>query len=354
MTTAPTTASPAATAPARPRQLRWLLRLHRPALLVWTGLVAVLAAALLWLGGPLTDSAAAAWQQFDACGMNPHCAYDQTSILRYKDYYNYLTYAVLAVPFLAAAWAGAALTGRELENGTAWLAWTQGVRPARWLAGKLAAPAAAIALGTWLLTWLYHRAWTAGEGRIDTAKPWSDLATFYAGGPVAVALALAGLATGVLLGLLVKRQLGALGGALCGTGLLWFGVQQALPHLWPTVTSVAALDSDGPRGSGITVAQGLITSSGARITDPGCGSGTYGPCKALYAKLHAVSWYKDYHPQSHFWPLHLMGCALLLAVAALLTVVAFRVLARRTAPGRPRSGKATKAGKAARGAGGAV
>lgn len=63
--------SPLPTAPGRPaalaRDLRWLLRLHRPTLYVWAALVVVLAAALLWLAGPLTDASADAWRDYDAC-----------------------------------------------------------------------------------------------------------------------------------------------------------------------------------------------------------------------------------------------------------------------------------------------
>lgn len=135
---------------AAPRQTRWLLRLHRSALCVWAGIVVVVSTALLWLWGPLTDAAAAGWRQYDACGTAARCTYDQPAILLYKAVYQYATVAVLAVPFLVAAWAGATLIGRELETGTARLAWTQSVSPARWLANKLAVPAALIAVGTGL------------------------------------------------------------------------------------------------------------------------------------------------------------------------------------------------------------
>ena len=37
------------------------------------------------------------------------------------------TLTVSYLPLLVAAWAGATLTGRELENGTAQLAWTQSI-----------------------------------------------------------------------------------------------------------------------------------------------------------------------------------------------------------------------------------
>ncbi|MFC7511533.1 hypothetical protein ACFQV4_16815 [Streptomyces thermocarboxydus] len=143
MTAALTTpAAPAAARPAGvPRQWRWLARLQRPALIGGGALVLLTAAALVWLGGPLTDASAAAWKAYNACGFTPRCSYDQSAILLYKDVYNYVTFAVLAVPFLVAAWAGGALVGRETESGTARLAWTQGSpRPAGWRPGWSSRP----------------------------------------------------------------------------------------------------------------------------------------------------------------------------------------------------------------------
>ncbi|WP_367326216.1 ABC transporter permease [Streptomyces sp. HUAS ZL42] len=333
--TAPAPAPRLRKAPA-PHTVRWLLRLHRPALYLWTGALVVVAAALLWLWGPLTDAAAEAWRQYNACiESQKACRYDQAAIIRFKDVYQYTTMFVLAVPFLVAAWAGAALTGRELETGTAQLAWTQAVSPTRWLAAKLAVPATLITGGTGLLVLLHHLAWSAGDGPIDHAKTWYDSATFYANGPITVALALAGLAAGALAGVLLRRSLAALVTAVIAVAGLWTALAVALPHLWPAATTVSSLQYD-PSGEGIDVGTGLITSSGARIADPQCGSSIIPECRDTYARLDAVSYYHDYHPRSHFWPLQLTATGLLLAVAALLAVTAFALLRRRTGVPAPR------------------
>ncbi|MDO0934290.1 ABC transporter permease [Streptomyces sp. DG2A-72] len=320
--------APAPTPAPAPHLLRWLIRLHRPALYIWAALLVVTAATLLWLGGPLTDDAAAAWREYRAC-QTPQCAYDQDAIILYKDVYNYATIAVLAIPFLIAAWAGASLIGRELENGTDRLAWTQSVSPARWLAAKLAAPAVLVTAGTGLLVLLHHLAWSTGEGKIDTAKPWHDSATFFAGGPVTVALALTGLLVGALAGLVLRRSLAALGAGAVAVAGLWFAVWQALPHLWPTASRLSSL-RDGPSLEGMAVDYGLVTSSGDRIADPGCGGTIIPECRPVMERLDATAYYTDFHPASHYWPLQLTATAIVLVVAAAATLIAFRLVRHRT------------------------
>ncbi|WP_416964178.1 ABC transporter permease [Streptomyces sp. Agncl-13] len=327
----PVTGRPAGSSP---HLLRWLIRLHRSALVAWAVFVLVLGALLLWLGGPLTDAAVEGWKQYHACEANG-CVYDPSAVGRYKDWYTYTTIAVLAVPFLVAAWSGATLTSRELEHGTAQLAWTQSVSPARWLAAKLALPAVLVTVGSAVLVGLHHWAWSTGQGRLDSAKSWYDIGTYAANGPATVALTLAALVIGVLIGLLKRNSLAALVGSLFATAFLWSAMAIATPYLWPTVTKLSSLKNNVPQGSGIVVDQGLVTSTGAHIADQQCGSTTDAGCQAVYAKLDAVSYYNDYHPQSHYWPLQLTATAIILAVTAALTVAAFRLLKRQTGPAAP-------------------
>ncbi|CAL9504939.1 MULTISPECIES: ABC transporter permease [Streptomyces] len=332
MTAALTTpAAPAARTAGVPRQWRWLVRLHRPALIGGGALVLLTAAALVWLGGPLTDASAAAWKAYNACGFTPRCSYDQESILLYKDVYNWTTIAVLAVPFLVAAWAGGALVGRETESGTARLAWTQGVSPARWLASRLVAPAVLTIAVTGLLAALHHWAWAAGRDRIDTATSWHDMDTFHANGTIPMGLALAGLAAGALAGLLLRRAMAALAAAAATVGVLWAAVHTAVPYLWPSVTRVSGL-AEGPLGRGLLVSEGVLT-PGGRAEAP-CVSSSMHSCRDTLADMGATAFYRDAHPASHYWPLQLVATGILLAVAGLLTYAAFRVLRRTTGTAR--------------------
>lgn len=332
MTALATTGTPAAPAhrPSATRGLiRALLRLHRPALYIWAGLFVALVVLLLWLYGPGTDTAAAAWRQYDRCGMAA-CTYDQNAIIRYKSLSLYASLGVTFLPFLVAAWSGASLVGREMENGTAHLSWTQSVSPARWLAVKLAVPAAVLTAGTGVLVVLHRLMWVRGQGRIDTAKDWTDVLVFYANGPTSVALALSGLVAGALAGLVLRRSLGALVVAVLWTGAVRIVAGLAMPHLWPTVHLASSLTHDGPDHPGITVDAGLLTSTGTRLSDPHCGSSHFGQCRDLYEKLDAVSFYSDSHPQSHYWPLQFMTTGLILLPTALAVLAAFRLLNRRT------------------------
>ncbi|MFM9496996.1 ABC transporter permease [Streptomyces galilaeus] len=331
----------------QPRLLPWLLRLHRPGLAVWAGLVAVLALALIAMWGPLGAAAADGWRQYRDCGDSGQCGYDQDAIIRYRDVYTYTTFAVIALPFLVAAWAGAALIGRELESGTAHLAWTTGLSPTRWLAAKLAAPAALITAGTGLLVLLHHLAWSANRHRIDTSKSWYDSPTLHANGPTTVALALAGLAAGVLAGLLWRRTLPALVAGLGFTVVLRFAADLVMPYLWPSVTHVTGPDT-GYFMAGVEVDSGLVTSDGRHIADPGCGPSFVDGCAEMYAKLDATGVYTEYHPESHYWPLQLTTSALLLAVAAGLVVTAFALLRRSTASTPTRTGASPRTAVSAR------
>ncbi|MFF1683157.1 ABC transporter permease [Streptomyces sp. NPDC058256] len=307
---------------------RVMLRLHRPALYVWAGVFLVAGALLLWLYGPLTDAAASGWRQWNDCS-TPVCAYDQDAILTYKSLSQYMSIAVNVVPLLVAAWAGASLTGREMETGTAQLAWTQSLSPARWLAVKLAVPAALVTAGTSVLVLLHNLVWSKGRGKIDNAKSWTDLLTFHANGTTTVAFALFGLAVGALAGLVLRRSLASLAVTVAATGAVWGAVSAARPYLWPPVTTVTGLTGNGPN-PGLTLETGLLTASGARIPNPNCGSSDYAECRDLYDRLGAVSYYADGHPFSHYWPLQLTATALVLALAAVAVLAAFRLLKRQT------------------------
>ncbi|MEU3520839.1 hypothetical protein ABZ770_37225 [Streptomyces sp. NPDC006654] len=283
------------TAPTLTGLPRTVLRLHRPALLIWTLFVAGTCGWLVWL----TEGAAK-----DPGLRGPACAdtCDRLALLlTYPTQMDWvgtlITYAFVG----AAAFAGGALIGRELESGTARLAWTQGITPARWLATKLALAALALALGGTTLVLVFRWAFAAQADPVWLLD-WSSASVFAARGPLLVAYALCALAVGTLTALLLGRALAALGTA---AGVMWLFnsvLTYYRPHLWSTDTRTGPHAFDLPDGDWV-VAEG--------------------------ATAHGR--FAAYHPASHFWPLHLTETAIVLAVAVLAVLCSFRILKLRPA-----------------------
>ncbi|MFC8145391.1 hypothetical protein ACFUKV_27155 [Streptomyces paradoxus] len=297
------------TAPAsagRPGGLvRTVARTHRTALALTLLVLAAATVALVWLHS-LGDEARAGQR---ACATPPtdrlpSCAAVDaiTADDTYTSGLSVIVTLLSWVMFPVAAWAGGALTGRELESGTARLAWTQSVTPARWLAAKLAVPAALLTAGTGGLVLL--NVWARGDGDPDLAGDWYHPDVFVSTGPVAVAYALAGLALGALAGLVWRRALPAAGVALAASLLLHTFLERHREDLWPSVTRTEAGSFELPR-SALQVAWADSPVNGVPLTRA------------------------TFHPESHFWPLQYVEAGLLLAVAAVATAAAFVLLARR-------------------------
>ncbi|MFI0512361.1 hypothetical protein ACH3Y9_19955 [Streptomyces sp. WSLK1-5] len=183
---------------------RTVLRLHRTALLVWAVFVAGCVGYLVWLtevtAVSVRETLDACPRDGSMCGIGAWHTYSES--MGWISTFMY--YGFWAV----AAWAGGALIGRELESGTAWLAWTQGVSPVRWLAAKLALPALALLVGGAVFVPVYRWAWSAHRDLMGDNLHFNDV--FADHGPLVVAYALCALAVGTLTGLLLGRPLPAL------------------------------------------------------------------------------------------------------------------------------------------------
>ncbi|WP_225804930.1 transporter [Streptomyces sp. NK15101] len=168
--------------------------------------------------------------------------------------------AVLAVPAVIGMFWGAPLVSRELETGTHYLAWNQGVTRTRWLATKLALGAAA-SMAAAGLTSLAVSWWSSpidravdGGGATDTYFPRLDPVAFAARGVVPMAHAAFAFVLGVALGLVVRRTLPA----MVTTFALYAAVQIAVPT-WIR-SHLAAADRTtlpiGPDGAPISIQDG--------------------------------------------------------------------------------------------------
>ncbi|MFF7391460.1 ABC transporter permease [Streptomyces scabiei] len=316
--------------------LIWLtLRLHRWAALCWALSIVVAAGTLLWAAGPGVDAAWAGYHTencLDDGKTSVDCNVGAPALERYETAVTIGSSLISLAPLLVALWAGAALIGRELENGTAQLAWSQSVTPARWLAAKLAVPAALLTAGTLLLVLLHRVMWSAHITRGDGPWRWQEYyAEFFVGnGPLAVSRVLLGLAVGALFGLLVRRSLPALSVGFLAMAGLMYALAQLRPYLWPPVTVTTTVEQRGSVRTGLVVDQGALTSDGTRVPDP---CHTSAGCDSV---PDLVGYYTDHHPSAHFWPLHLMETGIVLALTALLVGAAFHLLRRRTGGVTPR------------------
>ncbi|MFF9591764.1 ABC transporter permease subunit [Streptomyces sp. NPDC014646] len=248
--------------------------------------------------------------------------------LRTRQAVGYATAAMMALPAFVGLFVAGPVIGRELESGTYRLAWTQSVSPARWLAAKLAVPAVLTLAGVAVLSAVC--AWARSRTK-GTHYPvdWYDRALYGSIGTVPVAYALCMLALGALAGLVLRHTVAAMVTTVIGYGALATAMNMVRYDLWPTVTGTFGLDHQGgiPDGA-VPVARGWLTADGNRLPEEACRSwGT--DFKQCLADEGIAQRYADYHPASHLWPLQLVETGILLALAALAVLLAFRVLRRR-------------------------
>lgn len=241
---------------------------------------------------------------------------------------GYATVAMMVLPALVGLFVAGPMIGRELESGTYKLAWTQSVPPARWLAAKLAVPAVLTLAGVSALSAVcaWGR-WRTGQTHYPVDA--YDRAAYGSIGTVPVGYALCMLALGALAGLVLRRTVAAMVTTVLGYGVLVVALNAVRYHLWPTVNSTYTLGADHvlPDGA-VAVAWGWLTADGERLPETVCPRWG-GGFKQCLADQGVTRGYVDHHPVSHFWPLQLMETGILLVLAALAVVVAFRVLRRR-------------------------
>lgn len=315
----------------RPRGLTWsVLTTHRTVVRVYLALLAVGAASLigLYLFGEHIDaklaSCEAAAVPCDSDVFESRSAYDFWSSLAAG--------AIAYLPVVVAAFAGAALIGREMESGTVSWAWTQSFSPLRWFAAKLSVPVVLLIAGMAVLTPLYRWLWTASPAM---SHRWFRGEVFLAAGPTATAYVLFGLAFGALAGLLVRRALPALALSVVVTGIVQLLGHVYRPELWRAKTVVGAWPLELPLRAQILDSGGVLP-SGRRFAFDRCFENTRGPGEGIRGCLekYDAEAFTVYHPISHYWPLQLVETGIVLALAAVLTATAFWLLRRRTAADR--------------------
>ncbi|MGW1429354.1 hypothetical protein ACWD6K_12140 [Streptomyces sp. NPDC002431] len=179
--------------------------------------------------------------------------------------YRLLQYAglvMMLLPVFVGMFVAGPVVARELESGTFRPSWSQGISPARWLAAKLAVPAAATVAGVPVLSSVFG--WAASRtDRTTYQLDTYDRDVYGSMGSVPVGYTLCMLALGALAGLLLRRT---------------------VPAMIATVVA-------------------------------------FGPLVVILNRVR-----DQLRPSMGFWPLQLVETGILLAVAALAVALAFRVL----------------------------
>ncbi len=265
----------------------------------WTGatILAVFAAAALILGLRMRHAA---------------------EVTGYQSLVYAMDAALLAGPALLGLFWGAPLIARELESGTAALAWNQSVSRRRWLAVKLAVVGTAGlvtgGLAGLVLTWAAAPLDRVNQDRFTTLF-------FGTRGVVPAAYAIFAVLLGALLGLLVRRTVPAM--AL--TAAVFVAVQVLMPnlvrpHLQPPRTMAAPVTAQVVRGlsflgqqpsvEGLKIPGAWVISSsdlrtvdGRRIAQERYAACTNGSFDALPDCLAALDLHVDiaYQPAGRYW-----------------------------------------------------
>ncbi|WP_432073109.1 ABC transporter permease [Streptomyces wuyuanensis] len=230
------------------------------------------------------------------------------------------TLLVLA-PLLIAAYVAGPLFARETETGTHRVAWTQSVSPLRWTATKLVLVAAAVTAATAAFVAVFR--WSRAPVSDNAFLPLWSGPVYTAYGTTATAYALLAVGVGALTGLLVHRAFAAMGVAGLVTGTVMLVLGTVRHTLWPTET-LTGRPLPHPRDTW-WVESGSLDGSGERVSSVMC-PGYWDPCDGGGT---GVTDFARAHPPSHFWPIQLVESGIVLALAAVATYAAFRVLRRR-------------------------
>ncbi|RPK46670.1 ABC-2 family transporter protein [Streptomyces sp. ADI92-24] len=246
--------------------------------------------------------------------------------LHFNHLLGYAGVAMMVLPAAVGLFVAGPMIGRELEDGTYRLSWSQSVTPTRWLAAKLAVPAVLTVAGVSVLSAVYAWAWSRARGT-NYPVQWFEPQVYGAMGPAPVGYALLCLALGALAAVLIRRTLPAMAVTAVAYAAVVLVMNSVRSGLWPMRTDTTALGREFRYPSEASdVSVGWMTGGGTRLDDATCVSaGDFDGCMARHG---AAAQYVDYHPASHFWPLQLIETGILLVLAAAAVAVAFRVLRR--------------------------
>jgi hypothetical protein len=253
------------------------------------------------------------------------------------------TFVVIALgvlPALAGVFLGAPLLGRDLEQGTYRLVWTQGTTRGRWLAAKLVLSLAVVVPAAALLGALTAALVTVPQetlpsgATLDAVPIWNY---FDVSGPALAGYVVFAFALGVAAGTIVGRAYPAMALTLAlYTGVRIFVVALVRPNYLPPLRMQVDLFRAFPRPAGphdpLYLYSVYQTTSGQRLSDQQVIRmlGSQGDQPASLAVHGIVSW-AYYQPGDRWWAFQSIEAAIFAGLAALLVGLTIYWVSRRLA-----------------------
>jgi len=309
-------------------------RLHRGQAYRAGAALIVLAAVLLITGIALSRT----YHGFVASCAAAHDCSDTSQVFGGYALITDLLFATMAIPLLFGLFWGAPLLGKEFEDGTHGLAWTQGVTRGRWLSRTVAwAMLAALVWGGALAALV---SWFRGPANA-LAFPGVrfDPGIFDIQGIVPVAYSVFAVALGIAAGAAFRRVLPAMATTFAVfAGLRFLIAEFARPHYLTPVSRLFPFGPDnGPPGS--WVLPSVVTGPGGQRYGSFTFQDVPAACRSLwptpsYPPCMTAHGYHDlitYQPAGRFWAFQGIEAGIFLVLAAALIAVTFRLVLARDA-----------------------
>jgi hypothetical protein len=246
--------------------------------------------------------------------------------------------ATMAIPLLFGLFWGAPLLGKEFEDGTHGLAWTQGVTRCRWLSGTVAW--ALLAAAVWggalaaLVSWFRGPANTLAFPGVRFEPGIFDIQ-----GIVPVAYSVFAVALGIAAGAAFRRVLPAMATTFAVfTGLRFLIAEYARPHYLTPLSRLFPFGPDnGPFGS--WVLPSVVTGPGGlrygnftfEDLPAACRGQALRPSLPTCMTAHGFRDLITYQPAGRFWAFQGIEAGIFLVLAAALVAVTFRLVLARDA-----------------------
>lgn len=236
--------------------------------------------------------------------------------------------AMWLLPLVAGVVAGSVLVAREIEHRTAQFAWSVGPSRRRWYLDRVL-PVLAVVLVATILPAI------AADALEGARSPWLDpLASagdFGLRGPIPVALAVAALGIGVLVGSVLGRMLPALIVAAIVVIVLHSAMAAPSSFGEPTVPLDPVSVQSGLDGS-LAIGQAWRTSDGRLLSEAAAlalaPAGSTSDDASLWVSAH-FTWVPVGVPGDDVWRVEVRESALLLGLGGAALIAAYLVVRRR-------------------------